>query len=45
MFWQWLGNSEYEVDQGGYTGWYRCHNGMMADGRWPAWNYNTGEQR
>ena len=48
MWWQQLGHYEYEVSETftlQYTGWYRCINGRMADGRWPAWNYNTGETR
>jgi hypothetical protein len=54
--WQTLGNYEYEAAQnydrngrpvGGmfYTGWYRCVGGRLADGKWPAWNQNTGEER
>jgi len=42
MFWQRFGEYEVQYDKGGYTGWYRCVGGRMADGRWPMWNYNTG---
>ncbi|TSC65755.1 MAG: hypothetical protein CEO22_370 [Candidatus Berkelbacteria bacterium Gr01-1014_85] len=45
MSWQQLGQYEYEYDVRGYTGWYRCTEGCLADGDWPEWNYNTGEQR
>lgn len=52
-WWHPLGNGyEYELacdDQrhiGPYaTGWCRCVGGRLADGRWPEWNYNTGQQR
>lgn len=43
--WQRIGDYEYEYDENGYTGWYRCVGGRLATGRWPAWNYNTGETR
>ncbi len=47
MFWQKLGQYEYEYSHGqhDYTGWYRCVGGQLADGRWPQWNHNTGEKR
>lgn len=45
IFWQSLGNYEYEVGASGYTGWCRCIGGKLADGRWPEWNGYTGEQR
>lgn len=28
-----------------FTGWYRCTNGWLRDGRWPEWNDQTGERR
>ena len=40
--WQQIGNYEYEFDENGYTGRYRCVGGRLADGRWPCWDYNTG---
>jgi len=43
--WQTVGNYEYEIDQSGYTGWYRCLGGRLADGRWPEWNIKTGAKR
>ena len=45
--WQTLGQYEYEYeyDKSGYTGWYRCVGGKMADRRWPEWNNKTGETR
>jgi hypothetical protein len=43
--WQRLGQYEYEHDGSHYTGWYRCAGGRMFDGRWPEWNYRTGEER
>ncbi len=33
--WQRIKGYEYEYGQEGYTGWYRCVNGKLADGRWP----------
>ncbi len=48
-FWQTLtrsgGNYQFEYDSKGYTGWYRCENGQLSDGRHPEWNNRTGEQR
>ncbi len=44
MWWQTLGNYEYEVGENGYTGWYRCVGGRLANGLWPAWN-SEGEKR
>lgn len=44
-FWQRLGQYEYEVSEGDYTGWVRCVGGQLADGRWPQWNTYTGERR
>lgn len=45
-FWQTIGQYEYEVARDiGYTGWYRCVNGQLADGRWPERNGKTGETR
>lgn len=36
MFWQTLGDYEYEVDKNcQYTGRYRCVGGRLADGTWP----------
>ena len=45
--WLQVGQYEYEGDlqNNGYTGWYRCVGGRLADGRWPEWNLHTGEQR
>jgi len=45
-----IGSYEYEVvvtRNGGphYTGWHRCKNGRMADGRHPEWYSKTGETR
>ncbi|MFA5127706.1 MAG: hypothetical protein WC457_01730 [Patescibacteria group bacterium] len=40
-----LGAYEYEYDRYGYTGWYRCAGGRLADGRWPEWNFKTGATR
>jgi len=37
MIWQTLGDYEYEVGPGGYTGWYRCVGGRLANGLWPQW--------
>ena len=42
--WQRIGQYEYEFDNDGYTGWYRCVGGRMAGG-WPEWNSQTGEKR
>ena len=41
------GGYEFEVNEiaMGYTGWYRCIQGRMADGRWPEWSISTGEVR
>lgn len=36
---------QYEYTEQGYTGWHRCASGRLADGRWPEWNYKTGETR
>ena len=37
---------EFEVsyDTGDYTGWYRCKEGRLADGRWPNW-HTDGRKR
>jgi len=43
--WQQIGGYEFQFDANGYTGWYRCVGGRLADGRWPQWNYLTGEAR
>jgi hypothetical protein len=43
--WQTQGKYQYEFDSGGYTGWCRAVGGRMSDGRYPQWNYKTGEQR
>jgi hypothetical protein len=43
--WQILGQYEYEYTSRGYTGWYRCVGGRMSDGKWPQWNFKTGEAR
>ena len=43
--WQQLGNYEYEYNKYGYTDWYRCVGGKMANGRWPERNSKTGAQR
>ncbi len=46
MFWQRLGNYEYEVGMNGdYTGWFRCVGGRLRDGRWPVWHIGTGEEK
>jgi hypothetical protein len=45
MFWQQMGRYEYEVNGMKYTGWVRCVNGWLADGRWPNWNSYTGATR
>lgn len=37
MFWQRIGQYEYQVGSKGYTGWYRCVGGRMSDGVWPQW--------
>lgn len=39
------GRYEYEHDGSNYTGWCRCKDGRMANGRWPEWNNKTGENR
>lgn len=39
--WQTLGRYEFEYDEHGYTSWYRCVQGRLADGRWPEWNLLT----
>jgi hypothetical protein len=44
-FWQILGQYEYEVSKRGYTGWYRCVGGRMANGLYPEWHCITGEIR
>jgi hypothetical protein len=48
-FWQRLyigsGGYEFEYDEHGYTDWYRCIGGRLADGRWPEWNTKTKEVR
>ncbi len=36
-WWQRSGRYEYEVGENGYTGWIRCVDGQLADGRWPQW--------
>ena len=43
--WQTMGQYQYEYDSNGYTGWYRCVGGRMADGRWLQWNSRTGATR
>jgi len=43
--WQTIGQYQYEYDENGYTGWYRCVGGRLADGRWPEWNSKTGAQQ
>lgn len=43
--WQTIGGYEYQHNGSNYTGWYRCVAGRLADGRWPQWNSNTGEER
>lgn len=35
--WQQQGRYEFEYDEHGYTGWYRCVGGMMANGVHPKW--------
>jgi hypothetical protein len=46
VMWQTVGQYEYEIKEGtGYTGWYRCEGGRLADGRWPEFNYKTGKTR
>lgn len=45
---QWIptGQHEYEVtDEGVYTGWFRCIQGQLPDGRWPYWNRVLGITR
>lgn len=37
MFWQTIGQYEYQYDSKGYTGWYRCVGGRLANGTWPEW--------
>lgn len=44
-WWQTLGSYEHEVNEQGYTGWYRCVGGKLANGKWPAWHSKTGAQR
>jgi hypothetical protein len=44
-FWRTIGKYEHEVNESGYTGWYRCVNGALANGLWPEWNDKTGETR
>ena len=41
--WQTQGRYQYQYDENGYTGWVRCINGQLADGRWPMTNSKTGE--
>ena len=37
---------QFEVDERGEeTGWIRCTDGRLSDGRWPEWNERTGEER
>lgn len=43
--WQQIGSYEYEYDENGYTGYYRCFGGRQADGRWPAWHSETGAMK
>ena len=43
--WQTIGRYEYEYNERGYTGWYRCVGGRQANGLWPQWNINTGATR
>ncbi len=43
--WQRQGQYEYEYDAHGYTGWYRCVGGRLANGRWPQWHSETGAER
>lgn len=43
--WQTQGEYQLEYNRHGYTGWYRCVGGRLADGRWPKWNDVTGEKR
>lgn len=38
MGWQTIGQYQYQFDSTGYTGWYRCVGGKMANGIWPQWN-------
>jgi hypothetical protein len=47
VFWQTLGNYEYEIDfvTGNYTGWVKCKGGRLANGHWPNFNIYTGETR
>jgi len=46
LFWvNYVLGYEIQTDGKEYTGWYRCKNGALADGRWPMWNYKTGETR
>lgn len=43
--WMQLGSGyEFEYDEHGFTGWYRCIGGRLADGRWPQWN-SAGQER
>jgi hypothetical protein len=41
--WQTHGDYQFEYDENGYTGWYRCVGGRLADGRWPQWHRNGKE--
>ena len=43
--WLTQGRYEHEYDAKGFTGWYRCVGGRLADGRWPEWKSKTGEKR
>ncbi len=43
--WQTIGRYEYEYNEHGYTGWFRCVGGRLASGCWPQWNNNTGQKR
>lgn len=35
--WQTIGSYEYGYNEYGYTGWYCCVGGRLANGIWPQW--------
>jgi hypothetical protein len=43
--WQTFGGYEFEFNSRGYTGWYRCVGGRLANGLWPEWCRETGVMR
>ena len=43
--WMEMGEWEYEFDANGFTDWYRCVGGRMANGLWPCWHTITGKQK